>query len=95
MPRSNVDPALGVLLNCSQWEVFIGPTGAHLLKVPGSRGGTYTVSTQSCTCPSDTYGRGRGGGPCKHVKAARWYALVVRAHQKHAEQAQEATHGHH
>lgn len=93
MPRST-DPALGVLLNAHQWELFFGPTGAPLFKVPGSRGGTYTVSTRSCTCPSDQF-RGRSGGqPCKHVRAARMYTTVIKACRKHEKQAQEAARGH-
>lgn len=92
MPRSRIDPALGVLMNSSQWTLFVGPTGRPLFLVPGSKGGTYTANGRSCTCPSDQW-RVRSGQPCKHVRAIRMYTAVVKAHLRHQQQAQEAIRG--
>jgi len=65
---------LETLQGCAAWEPFKGPTGAILWRLPASEGGTYTVSTRSCTCPADRYSH---EGGCKHRRALQLYLLVL------------------
>jgi len=66
-----------------QWEPFCGPTGAHLWRVPGSRGKTYVLSDRSCTCPADEY---RRSSPCKHRQTLALYRRFVLIYLAHVRQ---------
>jgi hypothetical protein len=74
--RVKSESVLEILQGVADWELFYGPTGQPLFRVPASRGGTYTVSVHSCTCPSDQYGKGQR---CKHVSACRVVAKILTA----------------
>ena len=67
---------LDLLANTDEWHPFYGPTGALLWRVPGSADGvTYTVSAQSCTCPSEEHRRTQDE-VCKHRQAVQLYAAI-------------------
>lgn len=83
---SRARAVLELLAQADTWQPFVGPTGAHLWRIPGDAKDPYTVGVDSCTCPSDQYGH---GVPCKHRLALVLFRQVARAYLKHARAIKE------
>jgi hypothetical protein len=65
-----------LLSTAATWQPFRGPTGTLFWRVPGSADGvTYTVSPDSCTCPSEEHRR-TTDEICKHRRAVQLYAFL-------------------
>jgi len=66
---------LDLLSTAATWQPFRGPTGKLFWRVPGSNGAIYTVSPDSCTCPSEEHRRTQNEA-CKHRHAVQLYAAI-------------------
>jgi len=66
---------LDLIIRADGWRPFYGPTGKLFWRVPGSHGAIYTVSPDSCTCPSEEHRRTQDE-VCKHRQAVQLYAAI-------------------
>ena len=73
--RSREQVLLDMLSTVGTWQPFYGPTGKLFWRVPGSNGAIYTVSPDSCTCPSEEHRRTQNEA-CKHRHAVQLYAAI-------------------
>jgi hypothetical protein len=73
--RSREQVLLDLLSTVATWQLFRGPTGKLFWRIPGSKGATYTVSPESCTCPNEEHRRTQDE-ICKHRQAVQLYSAI-------------------